>query len=382
MAANLLSPADIPLGLYIHIPWCVKKCPYCDFNSHTLNNASLPAEEYIAALVDNMLSYKSLISDRTISTIFFGGGTPSLLSGQHIARILEQVHQHYRVADQVEITLEANPGTVEQQKFIDFYQAGINRISIGVQSFQDHHLQALGRIHYGQEAKRAIESAQRAGFQNINIDLMYALPNQSIEAALLDLQTAMSFGTPHLSWYQLTIEPHTAFYHKPPIVPTDSYIVDMEIAGHAYLQEHGFTSYEISAWSRDTLSRCQHNYQIWQYGDYLGIGAGACGKITQEQAIIRTTQTKHPQNFMHKRHAINDTLVDPAARLFEYMLNHLRLKEDLSYQHYQARTGGEIDPILAILKTLPAEYIRQRPDGFTLTPQGHRFYNEVVAAFL
>lgn len=222
MAVNSFAPHTIPLGLYIHIPWCVKKCPYCDFNSHTLKSSTIPADDYIAALVDNMIQYRPLISDRSISTIFFGGGTPSLLSGKQIDKILQCVRKHYAVDDKVEITLEANPGTVEQQKFIDFFYAGVNRISLGVQSFQDHYLDALGRIHHGDEAKRAIDAAQQAGFNNINIDLMYALPGQSIEDALLDLATAMTFNTPHLSWYQLTIEPNTAFFHKPPIVPTDT----------------------------------------------------------------------------------------------------------------------------------------------------------------
>jgi putative oxygen-independent coproporphyrinogen III oxidase len=382
MAANPFVPESIPLGLYIHIPWCVKKCPYCDFNSHTLKSPSIPADDYIAALEDNMVQYRPLISNRAISTIFFGGGTPSLLSGKQIDKILQLVRHHYPVEDMVEITLEANPGTVEQQKFVDFYHAGINRISLGVQSFQDRYLDTLGRIHHGDEAKRAIDAAQQAGFHNINIDLMYALPGQSTEDALLDVATAMTFGTPHLSWYQLTIEPNTAFFHKPPIVPTDTHIVDMEIAGHAYLAEQGFASYEISAWSRHPDARCRHNYQIWQYGDYVGIGAGACGKITQKNGIIRTTQTKHPQNFMRKLHAVNDTVVEPSARLFEYMLNHLRLKEPLYYLDYQARTGGSIAAVKTALATLPPEYIEQQPEGFTLTQQGHRFYNDVVAAFL
>lgn len=382
MAVKVFSPENIPLGLYIHIPWCVKKCPYCDFNSHTLKSPRIPVEDYIAALIDNMAQYRPLVSDRSISTIFFGGGTPSLLSGPNIATILQHVKRHYCLDDDAEITLEANPGTVEQQKFIDFYRAGINRISIGVQSFQDHHLHTLGRIHHGDEAKRAIDAAQQAGFHNINIDLMYALPGQSIDSALFDLASAVAFNTPHLSWYQLTIEPNTAFFHTPPLVPTDTHIVDIEIAGHAYLAEQGLTAYEISAWSRQIEQRCRHNYQTWQYGDYLGIGAGACGKITQKNAIIRTTQTKHPNNYMRKQHAINDTIVEPSARLFEYMLNHLRLKEPLFYRDYQARTGGEIEPIKKALATLPTNYIHQQSAGFALTVQGQRFYNDVVAAFL
>ncbi|MBT4804509.1 MAG: radical SAM family heme chaperone HemW [Legionellales bacterium] len=382
MATKDFITNKIPLGLYIHIPWCVKKCPYCDFNSHTLKTELPPAKEYIAALEQNMLSYKNLVKNRSISTIFFGGGTPSIFSGANIEAILNLVTKHFSLTDDVEITLEANPGTVEQQKFSDFKTAGVNRISIGVQSFSPQMLKKLGRIHSDMEAQNAIKSAQQAGFDNINIDIMYGLPGQISAESNNDLEIALSFQTPHLSWYQLTIEPNTAFYHKKPITPKDDKLFKIEDEGKNILYKHGMQQYEISAWSNGKLAQCKHNYNIWQYGDYLGIGAGACGKITQNSNIIRTMQTKHPKMFIDAKNSINDKIVAPDDIIFEFMLNHLRLNQVLEFSLFEERTNLPRELLFSKLDKLPQHSAKYNSDCLELTPKGYSFYNDMAAVFL
>ena len=382
MATKQFITNKIPLGLYIHIPWCVKKCPYCDFNSHTLKTELPPADEYIRALEENMLNYKCLIQNRAISTIFFGGGTPSIFSGANIESILNLVTKHFSLTDDVEITLEANPGTVEQQKFRNFKAAGVNRISIGVQSFSQQKLHALGRIHSGMEAQNAIKAAQQAGFDNINIDIMYGLPGQISAESNNDLEIALGFQTPHLSWYQLTIEPNTAFYHKKPVTPKDEKLFKIEDEGKNILYKHGMQQYEISAWSKNKSAQCQHNYNIWQYGDYIGIGAGACGKITQNSNIIRTMQTKHPKMFIAAKNKINDKIVAPQDLLFEFMLNHLRLNQKLEFSLFEERTNLPRELLLSHIDKLPKQSAIYNRDYLELTPRGYDFYNDIAAVFL
>lgn len=380
------SSNHIPLSLYIHIPWCVKKCPYCDFNSHNLKTA-IPETAYINALITDLQQdlQKLPIMDREIHSIFIGGGTPSLLSPDSLAKLLEDLQKYLRFAKAIEITLEANPGTVEQNKFQGFKQAGINRLSIGIQSFNSDKLKALGRIHDGQEASKAVEAAQRAGFENINLDLMYGLPHQNIAEAIDDLQTALTLNPTHLSWYQLTLEANTAFYHRPPPLPADDLIWEMQLAGQAYLAAQGFHAYEISAYTRNLP--CQHNLNYWLFGDYLGIGAGAHGKITDlsDQTITRTWKTKHPKDYLDAATPfINGQKNLSRAEIpLEFMLNALRLYQPIALDIFTQRCGLNRDAILTQLKTAKARGLLHFDDKAIMTTDlGKRYLNDLLQIFL
>ena len=274
-----------PLALYVHIPWCVRKCPYCDFNSHAAG-PNLPEDEYVAALLADLDQDLAQAQGRELTSIFFGGGTPSLFSASALGRILEGVERRIGFAGDIEITLEANPGTFEQAKFSAYRRLGINRLSIGVQSFQSAQLKALGRIHDGDEAIRAADMARAAGFDNFNLDLMHGLPGQDVAAALDDLRTAIAQAPTHLSWYQLTMEPNTVFWNQPPELPEDDTLWDIQEAGQALLAEHGFVQYETSAYARDN-QRARHNLNYWTFGDFLGIGAGAHAKLSSADGQVR-----------------------------------------------------------------------------------------------
>nr|MCH9769438.1 radical SAM family heme chaperone HemW [Gammaproteobacteria bacterium] len=289
----------IPLSLYIHIPWCVKKCPYCDFNSHPQRSENLPEADYCQALLVDLQAQQSYIQDRPIQSIFIGGGTPSLFSAEAYHKLFTGIHRYAQLDPACEITLEANPGTFEQQRFKNYFQLGINRLSIGIQSFNNAMLKKLGRIHNADEATRAVEIAKQAGFKNINIDLMHGLPEQSTTQALQDLQQGLDLKTSHLSWYQLTLEPNTYFYQHRPALPQDELIDKMQTQGQALLHQHGFNQYEVSAFAHDK-QYCLHNLNYWQYGDYLGIGAGAHGKITDlsTKKITRVWSVKHPKVYL------------------------------------------------------------------------------------
>ncbi|MCV6606305.1 MAG: radical SAM family heme chaperone HemW, partial [Porticoccaceae bacterium] len=289
-----------PLSLYIHIPWCVRKCPYCDFNSHTAGG-ELPEADYVAALLADLKNDLSYVQGRRIHSIFFGGGTPSLFSPRAIQQILDGVAREIGFDSNIEITLEANPGTFEQQKFADFRAAGVNRLSIGIQSFDDLHLQQLGRIHSAREAHSVASMARAAGFDNFNLDLMHGLPGQSLDDALNDLRRAIAIEPNHLSWYQLTIEPNTAFYRQPPKLPEDSVLEAVFDHGQQLLADSGFEQYEVSAYARDGQAS-SHNLNYWQFGDYLGIGAGAHGKVTlaQKQQVIRSRKTRAPKDYLQR----------------------------------------------------------------------------------
>ncbi|MCW8929772.1 MAG: radical SAM family heme chaperone HemW [Gammaproteobacteria bacterium] len=294
-----------PLSLYIHYPWCAQKCPYCDFNSHAASQCSNKYDDvhrdkqYVAALIKDLEQELPGIWGRTIQSIFIGGGTPSLIQPESMHYLLSQINALLKVSPMAEITMEANPGTVDQVKFSEFHDAGINRLSMGIQSFDDQSLQKIGRIHNSQQARQAIDRAQQAGFKNINLDLMYALPDQTLEQAKFDIQQAIDFETTHLSHYQLTLEPNTLFAHQPPRLPDDDLSYDMQTQCQKMLAEAGFNHYEVSAYAK-TGNECIHNLNYWQFGDYVGIGAGAHGKISDaaQQTITRRWKTKHPQSYL------------------------------------------------------------------------------------
>ncbi|MCZ2722037.1 radical SAM family heme chaperone HemW [Marinomonas sp. 15G1-11] len=329
-----------PLSLYIHLPWCVKKCPYCDFNSHQADRfedeGKLPEEAYLTQLLADLDQDLAFAYDRKLHSIFIGGGTPSLMSAEFYRHLLEKIQEKIPFIDNIEITMEANPGTFEQDKFRAFRKAGINRLSIGIQSFQPHLLKALGRIHGREEAIAAVEKSRIAGFENINIDLMHGLPGQSIEEALDDVQTAIRLNPEHLSWYQLTIEPNTEFYRRPPTLPEDTMLWDIQEEGQATLKEHGYRQYEISANSK-IGKQASHNLNYWRFGDYIGIGAGAHGKLTlMDGQIFRTRKTRHPNHYLSTlAEALSIKEAIATADLpFEFMMNRLRLFEEFELSDY------------------------------------------------
>ena len=373
-----------PLSLYIHIPWCVKKCPYCDFNSHTARDA-LPEQRYIEALSRDLESALPLIWGRGIHSIFFGGGTPSLFSAAAIDQILATVRSLTRLEFFAEVTLEANPGTVEATKFREFRAAGINRLSLGIQSFNRKHLVALGRIHDDREAHRAIEIAASC-FDNYNLDLMYALPGQTLAQASLDLNAALNYKPPHLSCYHLTLEPNTPFYHQPPALPDDDLSADMQIMIEENLAGAGYQHYETSAFAQPRQAS-QHNLNYWQFGDYLGIGAGAHSKLSFHDRIIRQIRHKHPREYMVHALAGNpvqaEEVLTSAALGFEFMMNALRLIDGFNISLFSDRTGLPITVIQTMLAKAEQRGLISR-DHLRITPTrlGQRFLNDLLALFL
>ncbi|HEX5362701.1 MAG TPA: radical SAM family heme chaperone HemW [Gallionella sp.] len=371
-----------PLSLYIHVPWCVRKCPYCDFNSHEARGA-FPEKEYVAALIRDLELALPQIWGRKVYSVFFGGGTPSLLSGESVAEILRQVRMLLPLALDAEITLEANPGTVEAERFAAYREAGVNRLSLGIQSFNDDHLRALGRIHSGDEAKRAIGIAQQH-FDNVNLDLMYALPQQSLEQALLDVQTALSFSPQHLSCYHLTVEPNTLFHHNPPSLPDDDASAEMQQRIEALLASYGYEHYETSAFAR---RRAKHNLNYWQFGDYLGIGAGAHSKLSFPDRVLRQMRYKQPQAYLDavgRDAPVQDEYAVAASELpFEFMMNALRLNEGFDSVLFDERTSL---PLMAMRREL--EQAERRGllirDAQRIAPtlQGRRFLNDLLEIFL
>jgi oxygen-independent coproporphyrinogen-3 oxidase len=373
-----------PLSLYIHIPWCVRKCPYCDFNSHEARGA-FPEREYIAALTRDLELALPSIWGRKVGTVFFGGGTPSLLSGAGVTEILRQVRLLLPLEHNAEITLEANPGTVEADKFAAFRDAGVNRLAMGIQSFDDAHLRVLGRIHTADEAKRAIAIAQRH-FDNLNLDLMYALPEQTLEQALLDVRTALQFESQHLSCYHLTLEPNTLFAHQPPPLPDDDASSDMQQGIEELLAAHGYQHYETSAFAQSGR-RAKHNLNYWQFGDYLGVGAGAHSKLSFHDKVLRQARYKQPQAYMAavaRGEPLQEEFeVSHRDIAFEFMMNALRLNEGFDATLFTERTSL---PLLAIRRELEEAERRgllQRDlHKIAPTPQGRRFLNDLLEIFL
>ncbi|WP_088332555.1 radical SAM family heme chaperone HemW [Lacimicrobium sp. SS2-24] len=372
-----------PLTLYIHIPWCVQKCPYCDFNSHGQQQA-LPESEYISHLLDDLAEDAKRVGTRPVHSIFFGGGTPSLFSAAGIERILNGVRERVNLTPDAEITLEANPGTVESEKFRAFRQAGINRISIGVQSFQQDKLTALGRIHDTDQARHAAGYAHSAGLNSFNLDLMHGLPGQSVEDALSDLRQAIAQLPPHLSWYQLTIEPNTLFASKPPVLPDDDILWDIQQQGHGLLEAAGYQQYEISAYSQAD-HQCQHNLNYWRFGDYLGIGCGAHGKITDSHTgdIVRTVKVKHPKGYMDlsRAYLYEQQKVAPQDRPFEFFMNRLRLLEPCPKKDYEAFTGlalHQFDAQDKLTTAIDAGLLHETAQSWQLTALGKRYLNSLL----
>ncbi|MFN2995170.1 radical SAM family heme chaperone HemW [Serratia plymuthica] len=371
-----------PLSLYIHIPWCVQKCPYCDFNSHALKG-EVPHQEYVDHLLADLDADLPLAGGREISTIFIGGGTPSLLSAEAMQSLLDGVRARIRVADDAEITMEANPGTVEADRFSGYQRAGVNRISIGVQSFSAEKLTRLGRIHGPEEAKRAAHLATGLGLRSFNLDLMHGLPDQSLEEALDDLRQAIALNPPHLSWYQLTIEPNTLFSSRPPVLPDDDALWDIFERGHQLLSAAGYRQYETSAYAKPGY-QCQHNLNYWRFGDYLGIGCGAHGKLTfSDGRILRTAKTKHPRGFMQGKYMDKQHEVTTADRPFEFFMNRFRLLEPApraDFAHYTGLDESVIRPQLD--EALEKGYLEETAEYWQITEKGKLFLNSLLELFL
>ncbi len=374
-----------PLSLYIHLPWCVKKCPYCDFNSHTFESG-LPEEEYINSLIVDLEFQLPSIWGRRIVSVFIGGGTPSLFSAVSIQKIMNTLRSHLNCLPNMEVTMEANPGTVEQEKFNGFFAAGINRLSIGVQSFEDEKLQALGRIHNASEALNAVAVARQAGFENINLDLMFGLPGQSAEQGLNDLQQAIDLKPQHISWYQLTIEPNTFFYSHPPMTPDDDNIWQLQQQGQKLLADAGYHQYEISAYAK-TNKQCAHNLNYWQFGDYLALGAGAHGKISRADTgeISRYWQLRKPEDYMQasaKNKTSGQEVLETQQIIFEFMLNALRLRQGFAIETFELASGLNAQLIVAQCEqAIEAGLLEKTADGYAATPQGYLFLNDLINMF-
>jgi putative oxygen-independent coproporphyrinogen III oxidase len=379
------SPLSLPpLSLYVHIPWCVRKCPYCDFNSHAASE-ELPEEEYVLALIRDLDIEEAYVQGRKLTSIFFGGGTPSLFSVEAIGRIIQAARRRIGFEDDIEITLEANPGTFEQEKFIGYRSVGVNRLSIGVQSFNDQNLTQLGRIHTAKQAITAIKSAKAAGFENFNLDLMHGLPGQTTVDAMADLQQAIDLAPTHISWYQLTIEPNTEFYSKPPSLPTDIILEAIQDQGHQILLNNGYKQYEVSAFCNDQKESA-HNKNYWEFGDYLGIGAGAHGKITlpSEQRIIRTTKTRKPGDYLARDNSYTASCKSISADELplEFMMNAMRLNAGVPTELFSERTGIPLEEIKPALgKLLEQGLINQQSTYLKPTQKGHQFLNNLLEIF-
>jgi oxygen-independent coproporphyrinogen-3 oxidase len=382
-----------PLSLYIHVPWCVKKCPYCDFNSHKADKV-LPEKDYVAALLDDLdvdLQWlkDSGVAARPIQSIFIGGGTPSLLSVESYQALFAGLKQRLEFVSDIEITMEANPGTFEAEKFKGYRALGINRLSIGIQSFADHQLEHLGRIHNGKEAVAAVKMAKAAGFDNFNLDFMHGLPDQTLEQALDDLKQGIELGPTHLSWYQLTIEPNTEFFKRPPVLPQDETLWSIQEAGQALLAEHGFAQYEISAYAQPSKV-AKHNLNYWQFGDYLGIGAGAHGKLTiqnddiDKSKIYRTAKTRLPKDYLNlaKRFLATQDNIEAEDRDLEFLMNGLRLFGGVDKKLFSARTGLPYGSIEVAVKKAVVDGLLEEGDSLKTTEKGQLFLNELLERFL
>ncbi len=375
-----------PLALYIHLPWCVRKCPYCDFNSHEAPD-QLPEQGYVAALLRDVEQDLPLVWGRPITSIFIGGGTPSLFSAEALDHLFSGLRARLKILPDSEITLEANPGTVETGKFHEFRALGINRLSIGVQSFNDTHLRALGRIHGRREAIAAAEAAHAAGFCDFNLDLMHGLPGQSVHDGIEDMRQAIALAPSHISYYQLTLEPNTWFYKHPPSLPDDAHLADIEEAGQNLLAEAGYAQYEVSAYAKPGW-RCAHNLNYWTFGDYLGIGAGAHGKITlpAEQRIVRRARIKNPRDYQQHAgtpQAYAEEHPKGADLAFEFMLNALRLKEGFAPHLFMERCGMPIRQVQSALEQAEEQgLLAWDMQNIRPTPRGWRYLNDLLQLFL
>ena len=378
---------DPSLALYVHMPWCVRKCPYCDFNSHQLKSA-VPDGSYIDALIRDFDLELPRLAGRRIDTVFFGGGTPSLFQPEDFSRLIGALRQRLAFADEVEITLEANPGTIERGRFAGYRDAGVNRVSLGAQTFAPRALELLGRIHSADDTHRAVAELRAAQLDNFNLDLMYALPQQTSEEAAEDVRIACALAPAHISYYQLTLEPGTVFHSRPPPLPDEDAAWQIQATGQRMLAEAGYVQYEVSAYARDGR-RCRHNVNYWLFGDYVGVGAGAHGKLSFElpQRVLRTTKPKQPREYqeqVRRGTVIGDSAFIAVADLpFEFMLNALRLNEGFSLEDYRRRTGLELDSVAGRLAQAEERgLLVSRGDGWRPTELGRRFLNDLQASFL
>ena len=394
-SATAHSPLP-PLSLYIHIPWCVQKCPYCDFNSHA-QKSDIPEQDYINHLIADLeqdLSYfHHSIKNRSLHSIFIGGGTPSLFSAQGIAFLLSEIKHQIPFSPDIEITLEANPGTVEAERFLGYTQAGVNRISMGIQSFNDDKLRVLGRIHNALEAKSAVDFARilrsQGKLNSFNLDLMHGLPNQTVEQALDDLRQAIELAPPHLSWYQLTIEPNTMFAYRPPTLPNDDELWDIFEQGHQLLTAAGYQQYETSAYAKPGF-QCKHNLNYWRFGDYLAIGCGAHGKLSfadensaTVNEIIRYSKTKHPRGYLRGEYLYEQKNVAKSDRTFEFFMNRFRLLEHVPKAEFEQLTGLPQSVVESqMIFALKQGYITENTDSWQITEHGKLFLNELLELFL
>ncbi|MCG7895921.1 MAG: radical SAM family heme chaperone HemW [Candidatus Thiodiazotropha taylori] len=378
----MISP---PLSLYIHIPWCVRKCPYCDFNSHAVKQG-LPEQAYVDALLNDLSLDSKLIDGRQLSSIFIGGGTPSLFSSTAVARLLEGIERRFAFAESMEITLEANPGAVEAGSFAGYRQAGVNRLSLGFQSLQTSMLQALGRIHSPQEARDAYAQARKAGFDNINIDLMFGLPEQTLAMAEVDLTAAIELDSEHLSYYQLTLEPNTPFHHAPPAVPDDEQLWQMQQQGMERLANAGYSHYEVSAYARQGRE-CRHNINYWRFGDYLGIGAGAHAKLSlADGRVKRFWKQRHPDAYLAADKTSDfiqgERLLAEEDLVVEFMINALRLLEGVELNLFESHTGVAPEKIeTALQQAVARELLQPVEQRLCPSPLGQRFLNDLISLF-
>ncbi|MBW4935510.1 radical SAM family heme chaperone HemW [Marinobacter sp. F4206] len=382
MTAPATAAVRPPLSLYLHVPWCVRKCPYCDFNSHAVKG-EIPEAPYLKALLEDLDQDLSLASTREIQTVFIGGGTPSLMSGEFYQRLFRELRARLNLAPDAEITLEANPGTLEQGRFEAFRAAGINRLSIGVQSFNAGHLATLGRIHDSDAAHRAIEAARRAGFTNFNIDLMHGLPDQTPADAIADLEAALSHNPPHLSWYQLTLEPNTEFYSRPPDLPDDDRLWDIYRQGSDYLRRQGFSDYEVSAWSQPGMAS-RHNLNYWTFGDYLALGAGAHGKISlADGSIRRYWKTRQPDAYLNRigSRTAGSEQIAPEDLPLEFLMNVLRLSDGVEERLFTDHTGLPLSSVAVKLEQLRGEKLLEG-HRIQATELGQRYLNSLLERFL
>lgn len=369
-----------PLALYIHIPWCEKKCPYCDFNSHV--STHIPESDYIDALLRDAENELPYVQGREVESIFIGGGTPSLFKASSIERLLAGLKQRLVFSKNIEITMEANPGSSEQQKFQALRQAGVNRLSIGVQSFHNQQLRALGRVHSASEAKQAVTAAKNAGFERINLDIMHGLPQQTVETALEDLRLAIASGVSHISWYQLTIEKNTAFFSNPPLLPVEDILANTQDLGMELLSQAGFQQYEVSAFSQ-TGQEAKHNLNYWRFGDYLAIGAGAHGKITlpEQNSIIRYSKTRVPKDYLAREHdflANKPNALTENDILFEYLMNGLRLVEGTSAANFEQTTGNNLERLKTFCQPMLSRDLIKIDENIVATPLGFRYLNSAL----
>lgn len=374
-----------PLSLYIHIPWCVQKCPYCDFNSHALKD-EIPHQAYVDALLEDLAQELDHVQKRSLTSIFIGGGTPSLLAPTQMKRLLDGVKAQIHCLPDMEITMEANPGTIEAGRFAQFKAAGVNRISIGVQSFQADKLTILGRIHDCEEAVNAAKQAAELNLRSFNIDLMHSLPKQGVSDALGDLKKAIELAPPHLSWYQLTIEPNTQFHSRPPTIPDDEILADIYDEGRKVLQDAGYIQYEISAFAKPSY-QCNHNLNYWRFGDYIGIGCGAHGKITdlEKQQVLRSSKVKHPKGYLNpeKEYTFDRWAIDSDDMALEFFMNRFRLIEPCPRRDFADYTGLSEQAIAKPMhQAIQKGLIKQTDEYWQVTPLGQRFLNELLNLFM